>query len=106
MRGVLLLLAIAIVVTLLTVVVLRTAAVAPGQRRQLPRGGRWQVDHYAEDDATVVVVARLTPSGELLDQHIVARIPDADDDWSRKFLQAKQEAEERAFHLNADTDGG
>jgi hypothetical protein len=32
----------------------------------------------------------------------VARIPDLDEDWSRKFLQAKQEAEERAFHLNAD----
>ena len=32
---------------------------------------------------------------------MVARIPDWDEDWSRSFLRAKQEAEERAFHLNS-----
>jgi hypothetical protein len=74
-----------------------------GRRRPLPAGGRWRPRHYADDGHTVVTVARLTPKGELIEEHVVARIPDLDEDWSRKFLQAKQEAEERAFHLNADS---
>jgi pyridoxamine 5'-phosphate oxidase family protein len=68
----------------------------------LPAGGRWQARHYAEAGDTVVAVARLTRTGEVVEEHVVARIPDQDDEWSRKFLAAKQEAEERAFHLNAD----
>ena len=36
-------------------------------------------------------------------EDVVARILDTDEEWSHKFLQAKQEAEERAFHLNADS---
>ena len=44
----------------------------------------------------------MTPAGEVIEEHVVARIPDVDEDWSRRFLQAKAEAEERAFHLNAD----
>jgi len=73
-----------------------------GRRRQLPPGGRWQPRHYADNRHTVVTVARLTPKGELIEEHMVARIPDLDEDWTGKFLEAKQEAEERAFHLNAD----
>lgn len=74
-----------------------------GRRRALPTGGRWQPRHYADDGHTVVTVARLTPKGEMIEEHVVARIPDLDEDWSRQFLQAKQEAEERAFYLNADS---
>jgi pyridoxamine 5'-phosphate oxidase family protein len=73
-----------------------------GGRTALPAGGRWQAHHYAEAGDTVVTVARLTRTGEVVEEHVVARIADQDDDWSRKFLAAKQEAEERAFHLNAD----
>jgi hypothetical protein len=75
---------------------------ARGRHRQLPPGGRWQPRHYSDDGHTAVTVARLTPKGELIEEHMVARIPDLDEDWTRKFLEAKQEAEERAFHLNAD----
>jgi hypothetical protein len=50
----------------------------------------------------VVSVARLTPAGEVAEEHVVTRIPDSDPDWSRKFLAAREEAEERAFHLNAE----
>ena len=50
----------------------------------------------------MVTVARLTRDAEVIEEHLVARIPDLDEDWIRAFLQAKQEAEERAFHLNAD----
>ena len=46
----------------------------------------------------------MSPAEEVIEEHVVARIPDSDDDCSRKFVAAKQEAEERAFHLNADSD--
>jgi pyridoxamine 5'-phosphate oxidase family protein len=69
--------------------------------RQLPAGGRWRPNHYADDGHTVVTVARMTAKGEVIEEHVVARFLDTDDEWSRKFLEAKQEAEERAFHLNA-----
>jgi hypothetical protein len=68
----------------------------------LPVGGRWQTHHYAYAGHTVVSAARLTPSGEVVEEHVVTRIPDSDPDWSRKFLAAREEAEERAFHLNAE----
>ena len=63
---------------------------------------KWQPTHYADNGATVVAVVRTTPAGKVFEENLVARIPDDDDDWSRKFLDAKLEAEERAFHLNAD----
>jgi hypothetical protein len=65
-------------------------------------GGRWQPRHYADGGHTVVAVARTLPGGEVVEEHVVARIPDSDEDWSSKFLLAKEEAAERAFHLNAD----
>jgi hypothetical protein len=71
--------------------------------RRLTSGGRWRPNHYAEDGQTVVVVARVGPTGEVLEEHVVARIPDSDPQWSSRFVEAKQEAEERAFHLNADS---
>ena len=70
--------------------------------RQTPTGGRWRPHHYADDGHTVVTVARMTAKGEVIEEHLVARFLDTDEEWSRKFLQAKQEAEERAFHLNGD----
>jgi hypothetical protein len=94
---------VAIVLTVLYLVYSAVTSSMRGRRRQLPTGGRWQPRHYADDGYTVVAVARLTGNGEMIEEHLVARIPDLDEDWSRKFLQAKQEAEERAFHLNADS---
>ena len=73
-----------------------------GRQLRLQAGGRWQAHHYADEGHTVVAVARVTQKGEVIEEHVVARIPDSDVDWSRKFLHAKAEAEERAFHLNAD----
>ena len=104
------LLEIATIIGVAYLVVVGVSAVTRGRRRQLPRGGsqlprggRWQPRHFADQGHTVVAVARMTPAGDVIEEHVVARIPDSDEDWSRKFLQAKQEAEERAFHLNADS---
>jgi pyridoxamine 5'-phosphate oxidase family protein len=72
-----------------------------GRRLQLRTRARWQTRHYAQDGETVVVVALTLPTGEVLDEHVVARIPDQDPDWNARFLLAREEAEERAFHLNA-----
>ena len=93
---------VAIVLAVVYLVYSAVTTSARGRQRRFPPGGRWQPRHYADDGHTVVTVARLTPKGEMIEEHLVARIPDLDEDWSRKFLQAKQEAEERAFYLNAD----
>lgn len=73
-----------------------------GRARHQHRAARWQVRHRAADGQTVVAVVLTTADGQELDEHVVARLPDADPDWQSRFLAARQEAEERAFHLNAD----
>jgi pyridoxamine 5'-phosphate oxidase family protein len=102
-RALVVLVEVAIVLVVAYLLYSGVTAVTRGQRRQLPTGGRWRPRHYADDGHTVVAVARMTPGGEMIEEHVVARIPDMDGDWSRKFLQAKEEAEERAFHLNTDS---
>jgi pyridoxamine 5'-phosphate oxidase family protein len=102
-RALVVLVDVAIVLLVAYLVYTGLTALARGQQPRLQAGGRWQPRHYADDGHTVVVVARMTPAGEVIEEHVVARILDSDSDWSRKFLHAKEEAEERAFHLNADT---
>ena len=103
MRVVLLLVEVAVVLVVAYLVYGAVAGLGRGRRPSLPAGGRWRPRHYAEGGQTVVTVARMSPAGDVFEEHVVARIADSDDDWSRKFLEAKQEAEERAFHLNADS---
>ncbi|HEU4422205.1 MAG TPA: hypothetical protein VFR67_06645 [Pilimelia sp.] len=62
---------------------------------------RWQVRHYGDRGHTVVAVGLALPSGEVLDELVVAKVRDDDPDWNDRFLAARAEAEERAFHLNA-----
>jgi hypothetical protein len=64
---------------------------------------RWHVAVTMVDDRDVVVTVRLTGRADaVLAEHVVARIAGDDAGWQRRFLAARQEAEERAFHLNAD----
>ena len=102
MRALVFLGEVAIVVALAYLVYSAIATSTRGRQFRLPMGGRWQPRHYADEGHTVVAVARMTQAGEVIEEHVVARIPDVDEDWSRRFLLAKAEAEERAFHLNAD----
>jgi pyridoxamine 5'-phosphate oxidase family protein len=74
------------------------------QSRRQDAGARWRLRHYGERAETVVAVSLMPPDGRVLDEHVVDRIRDDDPEWSRRFLRAKEEAEERAFHLNADRD--
>ena len=103
MRVLLLLAEVAVVLVVAYLVYGAVAGLARGRRPRSVAGGQWQPHHYADAGQTVVTVARMSQSGQVIEEHVVARIPDSDDDWSRKFLLAKQEAEERAFHLNADS---
>ena len=73
-------------------------------RRRPDTGARWRLRHYGERGETVVAVSLMPPDGRVLDEHVVDRIRDNDPEWSLRFLRAKEEAEERAFHLNADRD--
>jgi pyridoxamine 5'-phosphate oxidase family protein len=73
-----------------------------GRARRQHRAARWQVRHRGADGHTVVSVVLTSPTGEEFDEHVVVGIPDGDPDWQSRFLAARQEAEERAFHLNAD----
>jgi pyridoxamine 5'-phosphate oxidase family protein len=98
----------AVLVAVLAVVLLVLAVAAAfgmaGRRRaaRLHAGARWRLHHFAERGETVVAVALALPDGRLLDQHVVDRFPDTDPEWERRFLHAREEAERRAFHLNAD----
>jgi hypothetical protein len=77
------------------------------QRRRVRRiarrdaAARWHLRHFGEGACTVVAVSLFAPGGPVLDQHVVARIPTDDPEWTTRFLEAKEIAEERAFHLNA-----
>jgi len=97
MRGFTYLIAVALVVACLYL------AFTPVRRARLGRlreKAKWKVQHYSEHGQTIVAVALTTPHGDVLDEHVVARLRDEDPEWQQKFLLSRQEAEERAFHLN------
>lgn len=73
-----------------------------GRARRQHRAARWHVRHRGADGHTVVSVVLAIDEGDDFDEHVVDRIPDGDPDWQSRFLTARQEAEERAFHLNSD----
>ena len=72
-----------------------------GRDVRLRTQARWQTRHYAERGVTVVAVSLMLPTGEVLDEHVVASFPDDAPDWNDRFLRAREDAAERAFHLNA-----
>jgi hypothetical protein len=82
------------------VVYLVTSRLARGlQRRQvLPgSGGRWQVAHFAKAGYTHVVVRKVSPDGvTLVDEHLIAAVPEQDGDYDAKFLEAMSQARQRA----------
>ena len=101
MRAFALLLAVALAVVVVGCAMRIAGAVRGGRDRRQREHAVWQVRHSSADGRTVVAVALTTPSGQVLQQHIVADLTDSDPDWQRLFITARQEAEERAFHLNS-----
>ncbi|NGM15778.1 hypothetical protein [Verrucosispora sioxanthis] len=97
----------AVSVVVLTAVLLVSAVLTGGARRRrhaAQASARWAVRHYAIPGRghTVVGVTLTDADGRVHGEHVVARIPDDAKDWQRDFVAARQEAEERAFHLNID----
>ncbi|MER7458869.1 hypothetical protein [Micromonospora sp. NPDC126480] len=94
-------------IVVVAAVLLVAAAVTAGARRRRrasQMSARWAVRHYAIPGRghTVVGVTLTDADGRVHGEHVVARIPDDAQDWQRDFIAARQEAEERAFHLNSD----
>ncbi|TCB98900.1 hypothetical protein E0H26_05645 [Micromonospora zingiberis] len=96
--------ALAVVVTAVLLVSMTMTARVRRRRHALEASARWAVRHYAIPGRghTVVGVALTDAEGRVRGEHVVARIPDDAQDWQRDFVAARQEAEERAFHLNID----
>src|SRR4051812_23312230 len=90
-------------VILLVVLVVSAAGVAARKREtRLSAAARWRMRHHADHGETIVAVALTTPDGSVIEEHVVDRFPDSHPDWEQRFLAAREEAERRAFHLNAD----
>jgi hypothetical protein len=100
MRGFAILLALGLTALIVYCVALVVASVRRAPSARVRQTGTWKVHHYSRNGTTVVAVGLTTPRGDVVEEHVVARIPDESDDWQARFLDAKQEAEERAFHLN------
>ena len=93
------------VLAVILLIVLVAAAVGLAARRQATRrsaAARWRMRHYADRGQTVVTVALTEPDGQVAEEHVVDRFADGDPAWEQRFLAAREEAEQRAFHLNAD----
>jgi hypothetical protein len=78
-----------------------------GQRRSAVAraGARWEATHYAVRDATRVVVRKIVPgTGEVLDEHMIAEIPDSDSDYDTRFLEAMAEARARVALFESESD--
>jgi hypothetical protein len=103
MRAFAILLALGLTALIIYCVALVATSVRRGPSARFRQKGSWKVHHYSRTGMTVVAVGLTMPRGDIVEEHVVARIPDEADDWQERFLVAKQEAEERAFHLNGPT---
>jgi hypothetical protein len=97
----------AVLLVVLAAVALIGGVLTAGTRRRRHAAqvsARWTVRHYAIPGRghTVVGVSLTDADGRIHGENVVARIPDGAPDWQRDFVAARQEAEERAFHLNSD----
>jgi pyridoxamine 5'-phosphate oxidase family protein len=102
MRVVALLVGLLAVILLVVLIATATGAVARRRELRLSAAARWRMRHSAQQGETVVTVALTAPDGRVLEEHVVDRFADADAQWEQRFLAAREEAEQRAFHLNAD----
>lgn len=71
------------------------------------RATRWSVATLStvserRGSLTMVVVRRQTEEGKVLDESVVAEIPDGTEDWAAQVGQARAEAASRAAVLNTE----
>jgi hypothetical protein len=58
-----------------------------------PPGG-WEAAHYGVPGSTQVVVRKVA-DGRVVDEHVIAVVPDSDPDYDEKFLEAMARARAR-----------
>jgi hypothetical protein len=78
-----------------------------GERRrtQADTGSRWVATHYGRSDSTRVVVRKLRlGTDEVLDEHVVAEIPNGDADFDARFMEAMAQARARAALFESESD--
>ncbi|MGH8824820.1 MAG: hypothetical protein ACRDVN_10125 [Jiangellaceae bacterium] len=66
---------------------------------------RWVATHHAVNDATRIVVRKVRVDDDVvIDEHVVAEIPDGDADFDGRFLEAMAEARARAALFESEPD--
>ena len=98
-----------VVLCVVTVIVYTTYAMISGrdqrQNSVARSGARWEGAHFAMKDSTWVVVRKtVVGTGEVLDEHVVAVIPDTDADYDTRFLEAMAQARARAALFESESD--
>lgn len=66
--------------------------------------GRWAVGHYDADGATHVVLQKVVPGGDVVDEHVIATIPVDAPDYDAAFLSAMAAARERRALFDVEED--
>jgi len=96
-----------VVVGVVAMIVYATYAALSGMGRSARGiatvGGRWEATHYEVSRSTKVVVRKTVPgTGTVLDEHVVAVIPDDDPQYDEKFLDAMAQARSRAALFDSE----
>lgn len=98
-----------VVLGVLAVIAYATYAMMRGTTKRrihaAPAGQRWLATHYAVNDATRIVVRKVSAgNGDVLDEHVVVEIPNGDSDFDSRFLEAMAEARSRAALFESESD--
>ena len=70
--------------------------------RQVTGPGVWQVTHQDVEGTTRVLVQKISESGRVLDEHLVATVRADDPAYDEKFLAAMAAARERRALFQAE----
>lgn len=81
-----------------------TGSTTPRRTDGAPDVQRWTATHYAAGATTRVVVRKLGLGDDVLDEYLVAEIPNSDPRFDSKFLDAMAEARERAALFESESE--
>jgi hypothetical protein len=101
--------ALTVITVVATIVYLMTYAIirhtSQSDARMADTGAHWVAGHYTAHHQTRVVVHKVRPdTGEVIDEHVVVEIPNADSDFDVKFLEAMAHARARAALFESESD--
>lgn len=66
---------------------------------------RWLATHYTVNDSTRVVVRKVgQDTGDIVDEHVLEEIANADPDFDARFLRAMEQARYRAALFESESD--